>query len=312
MIIGQTFQFPFEIALIEWLQQYLLNVSFLRTIVSLFTELGDAAFAVVLIGFFYWGRNKQWGSILAADLIGSSITNSMIKNLVMRRRPYFDHEGIRCLKAVSSRYDINDIAGQGYSFPSGHAANSGSLLTSIYLLLRNRKFLFWGSVLVFLICLSRIALGVHYPSDVLVGALLGIMMSALIYHLLEKQGKEKTYLFLLLLGLPGLFFCHSHDFFSSYGLLAGFVLGQAFDERYVRFANTRNILKMLLRFIGGAVIFFSISEALKLPFHESFLEADALLAHMFRSFRYALACFAVTGIYPYVFRYDIFKLNDRM
>jgi undecaprenyl-diphosphatase len=310
-MIGRSFAFPFEAALIEWLQRFLSGSPWIIAVLSLITELGDAAFAVVFIGFLYFGYDKKSGSRLAIQSVASMTFNGLIKNIVLRRRPYFDHKEISCLKAVNDRYDIYDIAGQGFSFPSGHATNSGSLLTSLYLLFRNKKILAVGGILVFLVCLSRIVLGVHYPSDVLAGLLLGIAASCLIYRFMERCDKSKVYLMLLLLGLPGLCFCHSHDFFSSYGLLIGFTMGDLFENRFVNFDNTRSFVRILLRLIGAVVVFLAISEGLKLPFSVIFLEGDAFLSHLFRAFRYALACFMAIGIYPYVFRYDIFKLNDR-
>ena len=310
-MIGQTFQFPVEITLIEWIQQMLLNAPSIVTILSLLTELGDAAVAAVFIGFLYFGYDKKSAICLAIQSLASMSFNGIIKNLVMRRRPYFDNEGIECLKAVDDSYDIYDIAGQGFSFPSGHANNSGSLVASLYLLFRDRKILTCGGMLVFLVCLTRIALGVHYPSDILAGLLLGIFTSILVYYLLDHYDKKKIYLILLLAGLPGFYFCHSNDFYSSYGLLIGFTMGDLFEDRFVGFESTQNFFRIVLRLMGGIAIFTIVAGGLKLPFSVIFLETDAFLPHLYRCFRYGLACFIVIGIYPYLFRYDIFKLNDR-
>ncbi|MBR4462849.1 MAG: phosphatase PAP2 family protein, partial [Erysipelotrichaceae bacterium] len=211
MILGQTFQFPFEITLIKWLQQFLSNYPFLIRLLSILTDLGDATVPAVFIGFLYWGYDKKSGITMAMQALCSTTANGMIKNLVMRRRPYFDNESIECLKAVDDRYDIYDIAGQGFSFPSGHATNSGSFLTSLYLFYRNRKILFYGSIIVFLVCLSRIVLGVHYPTDVLAGLLLGIAVSAFLSYAMDHFHKTKIYLCILLIGMVGFFFCHSND-----------------------------------------------------------------------------------------------------
>ncbi|MBR4461987.1 MAG: hypothetical protein IKS51_05360, partial [Erysipelotrichaceae bacterium] len=98
---------------------------------------------------------------------------------------------------------------------------------------------------------------------------------------------------------------------SSYGLLLGFTTGDLFEERYIWFDNTRNAFRILLRLIGGTIVFMIVAEGLKIPFSVIFMESDTFLAHLFRTFRYGLACFVSIGIYPYLFRYDIFKLNDR-
>ena len=311
-MISQTFQFPFEIPLIEWLQQIVTSYPLLMTLFSALTEIGDATFAVIIIGFLYWSYDKECAIHTAFDLIGSLVFNSMIKNVFVRRRPYFDNPTVSCLKPVSDSYDIYDIAGQGFSFPSGHAADTASMTTSLSLFYQHKKILIIGSILVFLVCLSRIVLGVHYPTDVLVGAMLGVLCSLLIDRMLKTIGKTKTYLILILIGSAGFFFCKSNDYYSSYGLLCGFVTGNLFEERYVSFKNTRNMLKMILRVIIGGILFLLIAQRLKSVANITLLEGDGILPHLFRVFRYALASFIVSGLYPYLFRYDILKLNDRM
>ena len=312
MILGQTFQFPFEVTLIEWIQRFLIDRPFLVTLFSLLTELGDATFiAILIIGFLYWTYDKECGIRTAVALICSSVAGCMIKNVVLRRRPYFDHDNINCLKAVDDAYDIYDVNAQGYSFPSGHASSVASLIASLYHYYRDRRFLAYGSVLVFLVCLSRVALGVHYPSDVLTGVVCGILVSVIVCWLLQTMKKPYAYLLILLIGGAGFFFCDSNDYYSSIGLLMGFSLGDLFESRYVRFANTRNVMRMILRAIGGIILFLAISEGMKLPFSVPFLESATLASHLFRTFRYAFTSFIVIGIYPLIFRYNIFKLNDR-
>ena len=85
-----------------------------------------------------------------------------IKNLCSRRRPYELLKEVPCIVAPYDRY----------SFPSGHAAAAFVLLgtVGVFYSLLFLPLLF----LALLICFSRIYVGVHYPSDVLAGALLGI------------------------------------------------------------------------------------------------------------------------------------------
>ena len=85
----------------------------------------------------------------------------LIKDRAVRERPYITHRAIHCVSAPLDRY----------SFPSGHTlhAISFTLMFAAY-------FPGWAgalSGLAFLIALSRVILGLHYPTDVAAGALLG-------------------------------------------------------------------------------------------------------------------------------------------
>jgi undecaprenyl-diphosphatase len=85
----------------------------------------------------------------------------LIKTRAVRERPYITHSAIHCASVPLDRY----------SFPSGHTlhAVSFTLMTASY-------FPEWACVLAgvaFLIALSRVVLGLHYPTDVGAGALLG-------------------------------------------------------------------------------------------------------------------------------------------
>jgi undecaprenyl-diphosphatase len=75
--------------------------------------------------------------------------------------------------------------GGQYGFVSSHAANFFAIATSSWLVLRknNPRSIWWLLAIGILVCFSRIYLGVHYLSDVLVGALLGFGIAFLLYKL---------------------------------------------------------------------------------------------------------------------------------
>lgn len=76
---------------------------------------------------------------------------------------------------------------KGYSFFSGHSSSSFSVTMLIFLFLRKKiKWAFLFFIWPLLFALSRIYLGVHFPLDVIVGALAGILSAVLFYKLYNK------------------------------------------------------------------------------------------------------------------------------
>lgn len=100
-----------------------------------------------------------------ADLLGARV----IKPLVERPRPCHVHPEVA----------LPGACGPGRSMPSNHASTTGAGATVVAVVLRRRG-LGLGLVPMALVCLSRVYLGVHFPSDVLVGALLGAAVAAMV------------------------------------------------------------------------------------------------------------------------------------
>ncbi len=149
--------------------------SFTKAFGTLFTMFGDDALIVVIIGALYLGYNKEWVKYIVPNFIIGMLSGSMIKNVVRRLRPYMVHANVQCLKPVKSEADIMNIAVQGYSFPSLHSTNSMSIYGSIAKLSKKKFLRIILIILIIGIGLSRFCLGVHYPTDVMIGWLLGFV-----------------------------------------------------------------------------------------------------------------------------------------
>ena len=118
----------------------------------------------------------RYGIPVSAGAISVTVINKIIKNLVRRERP-------------DQIYHL--IKQGGYSFPSGHSITSmfefGILIYLVRANVQNRKA---ANVLTVIIAvcigLSRIYLGVHYPSDVLAGWALGIAVMMVVIEIADR------------------------------------------------------------------------------------------------------------------------------
>ena len=302
-LAGNTFYFEWEISLILWLQAHMGSIG--TALASFISAFGEELACVVVIGFLYWCYDKRVGRFVGLNALVGLVLNPMIKNVFLRRRPYFDNPGIKCLKPVNKEADIYNIAAQEYSFPSGHSTNAVAVYTSLAMKGKGSKALTVIGVLIpLLVGVSRFCLGVHYPTDVICGWLLGLAVIAAVPRLRQRINNDRIfYCVLLALGLPGFFYCKSQDFFTGYGLLLGFILADLFERRWVRFENTRSPLRAVLRIVGGAAIFFGLNTLCKLPFSTEYLESGVMSAMMIRMLRYAVVIFTDIGLYPMLFRY---------
>ncbi len=130
------------------------------------THLGDAGIFWILLTvvLLCFRQTRKAGIYSACALVLSLIVNNIIlKNLVGRIRPYELVEGLQCI--VGPAHDA--------SFPSGHTGASFASSVAIYRQIPKKLAVFF-IVLASLIALSRLYVGIHYPTDVLGGLVTGI------------------------------------------------------------------------------------------------------------------------------------------
>jgi membrane-associated phospholipid phosphatase len=286
----------------EWLQANISDawISFM----SFFSLFGEELPLILIVGFLYWSYDKQLGRKVGLIAIMGLIWNTMIKNIVIRRRPYFDHEGIDILRVVEPEADIYDISAQGYSFPSAHSTNAVTVFGSLAINLRKRWFTVIAIVIPLLTGISRFVVGAHYPTDVLAGWMLGLISVVLVQTLQMRVKSTLTlYGILLVTAVPGFFYCTSADYYTAVGLMIGFMGGTLLDDYCVHFEDTRKPLLMAVRLLGGLVVYLVVNTALKLPFSDEFLSNGSTAALMVRCARYAIVSFIGFGVYPMLFKW---------
>ena len=131
--MGNAFSLGWEDALMIWLQSHMGTAG--TALASFFTMFGEELVLILVMGFFYWCYDKETGKTLGRAVCSELVFNPMLKNAVLRLRPYMVDPAIKCLKPVDSSADVMDLAAQGYSFPSGHSSGSASIFlgSSVYL-----------------------------------------------------------------------------------------------------------------------------------------------------------------------------------
>ena len=160
-----------------WIQDYV-RQDWLTPIMEFFSCLGDSGFFWILLALLLicFPKSRQVGFYTILSVAVCFVVNNLIlKNLVDRIRPYEVVEGLqRLVPALSDA-----------SFPSGHACSS---FAAAYVLCRSYPKAGWlAYVVAVLIALSRLYVGVHYPTDVLVGALVGTVGSWAAYRQCRKK-----------------------------------------------------------------------------------------------------------------------------
>lgn len=294
--MGNAFWFEWEPKFMVFLQSFVTPV--LQKIFEVITFFGDEYAMILIIGFLFWGYKKELGKKIGTYAITALVTTVAINNIVMRRRPYFDHSDIKCLKPRASDADPYDIPAQGYSFPSGHATNSVSTYTVLGLNTKKTVLKVIFFIIPLLIGLSRLVLGVHYPTDILAG---WFICALIIFIISRIKNQYIVYSLLALIGIAGCFVSKSNDYYSSLGIAFGFIAGFIFEDKLVKFTNTKNVFRMILRTLGGLIVFVIVDKALEIPFSKEFLDTASSLSFAVRSIRYAIASFVVIGVYPMLF-----------
>ncbi|OFX19156.1 MAG: hypothetical protein A2033_02020 [Bacteroidetes bacterium GWA2_31_9] len=126
---------------------------------------------------FQWRSISMILIIILGIAIADQISSSIIKELVHRLRPSHNPDFTQLVHIV------NDYRGGLFGFVSSHAANTFLFATLTSLFFRNKWFSFSIFTWAIIVSYSRIALAVHYPLDIIGGAILGISISIILYLL---------------------------------------------------------------------------------------------------------------------------------
>lgn len=165
----------FEISILLWIQENLRGV--MDGFWVFITKLGDGGWLWIAIGvaLLCFKKTRKIGiTVLISLLINLCMTNLTLKDFFARPRPFnVNPELLTLIKHPSS-----------FSFPSGHT--SGSFSAALVLLyMMPKKVGIPATVLAAMIGFSRMYVGVHFPTDVLGGIVVGVIASTAAYYLVQ-------------------------------------------------------------------------------------------------------------------------------
>ncbi len=272
-----------------------LRCDFLNVFFELITLLGEETVLVVIICVIYFAFSKDIAKRITFVTLTSLCINSTIKNIAKVPRP-FSNGDVTCLRPDTAT---------GYSFPSGHTQNFAAWSSAFAFILKNNLYLTLSLAMTFLVAFSRIYLGAHYPSDVIIGATLGILASYFCNKLYDKfERKNLLYAILIPAFLPfAIYFIIFpdtlyEDFFKIYGMAAGYLCAVIFEERFVQYECNGNVLRKTLRVIIAVLSSYVIKECLGGVFSSNNIRFEFI----FDAVRYFLLIFTVFAICPFIFR----------
>ncbi|SDB52697.1 undecaprenyl-diphosphatase [Pseudobutyrivibrio sp. YE44] len=171
---SRVFYFDWELNLLHWFQS--IHNDFLDFIVPQITFLGNAGWfwIVITILLIVLPLNRKLGFQAAISIILTVLVcNVILKPMVMRCRPCWLEQDVQMLVKVP----------HDFSFPSGHSNISFAVATAIFT--RNKKFGIPAIILAGCIAISRLYVFVHWPTDVIVGTLIGVSGGIVSYFIIN-------------------------------------------------------------------------------------------------------------------------------
>jgi membrane-associated phospholipid phosphatase len=137
----------------------------LASVMNLFTLTGEENFFMMVMPLVYWAVDPVIGLRMGVLLLVSGGFNSMFKLAFHGPRPFWLSTGVKALRFEGS-----------FGIPSGHAQNAAAVWGVLAASLQRGWAWIAAGILIFLVGFSRLVLGVHFPTDVLAGWLIGVLL----------------------------------------------------------------------------------------------------------------------------------------
>lgn len=250
-----------------WILQALENIRnpFLDAFFAVFTALGEEMIIAAIIAVVYICFHKRTGEQALLTVMCASCVTAGIKSAVRRNRPYVagDVSRVDIDNALVSTADLD----ADMSFPSGHATATSGFFATLAVRFRKPLVIILCTLFTLLVMTSRVYLGVHYPSDVLAGLLIGAGIAILWQLVYWKAYGARLYIYLAfaLLTIPLLFIGRTatHSMFQVSAITLATALGLLIENKFIRFSDTKNwgcrILRLVITGLVAVIPFALLS-----------------------------------------------------
>lgn len=287
------------LSVIIWMQS--MRSPVLDGIFALGSFLGEEEFFFLLFATLLWAIDMRVGFRIGMIFLASVFVNSLAKVAFAHPRPY----------------DLNPAVGRaqpelGYGLPSGHAQNAVVIWGGLAAWRGSRAGWFGAVLIGLLIGLSRIYRGVHFPTDVMGGWLIGAVLLAAGLALSRPVGERIVRWPLgwqvgLALAAPAVLAALFPDrgAITATGALAGACGGMAIASRRLSMDAGGAVWQRVLRLASGLLVLFILYVGLKMVFPPE----DSAVYLVFRFVRYVLLGAWVTLGAPWLF--TVLRLTPR-
>ena len=170
----------YDLAMLNWLQSHIVPHSIpVLQFISNTTTVVSIMLAIIILVISIVRKSKpvfKQFLALAVVLILVAIISQGLKALIFRERPFVDHPFIEKLSEAGSS-----------SFPSGHTLEAFAVAAALTFLFSRKKIVIPVYIWALLVAYSRMALGVHYPSDVLAGIVIGTFIGWIVPWIFNRN-----------------------------------------------------------------------------------------------------------------------------
>lgn len=278
--------------LIQSLSQ--LHTPLFDNLFTLLSVFGEKIYPTIFFLIIYWAIDRRLGEYLLLATDATLIINSGIKDVVKRPRPFMSENADSLRYVRKDNALANTLLGESYSFPSGHAQITSSYMIVGAMYSKKLRWYIISAAVIIAVMLSRVYLGVHYPSDVLAGTILGIVTSVVFFKLYSRfyEKKRLVWAAMLIMSLILPIFAHSPDSFKTSALSVGIISGMFLEDRFVRFSTDVKTSNKVLRCMLGLIITLGVYIVFK----------KALPQTLFLSvLKYFVIGFFATYLWPLIF-----------
>jgi membrane-associated phospholipid phosphatase len=263
------------------------------------TFVGNQEFYILLFPLLFWCVDRALGVRVAILYLLSVVLNTDVKDVVGQERPYQLIPDIAQADPAGAY-----MYGEGYGMPSGHSQFAMTVWGALALWMKKGWFWAMAIALVLLIGLSRLVLGFHFPTQVLAGWGLGLVvvvayliLTLPVEHWLASLRLEMQLLLAVALPLVLLWLHPVADTIAATAVLLGLGVGLALSQRTIRYEANGAWWQRALRYVVGIIVLLAIYLGLSVVFPE---EGESLYVPL-RFTRYALMGFWISFGAPWLF-----------